>query len=186
MTTKTNFNIVCNSALASSFTGNIYNANYYINLSSLIDDEIEDYKKKYKITFRMKTASSANILSTQSYLCESYIHSRVYNQENPQQKITFEYVMLHNINDKEENALELVKLIKKYNLNCKVNLIPFNKWNGCEYETSNITQTKKFQEILKKNDLISTIRKTRGDDVLAACGQLKSTSERVKKSSLKE
>jgi 23S rRNA (adenine2503-C2)-methyltransferase len=111
---------------------------------------------------------------------------KVYNQENPQQKITFEYVMLYNINDKEENAYELVKLIKKYNLNCKVNLIPFNKWNGCEYETSNITQTKKFQEILKKNDLISTIRKTRGDDVLAACGQLKSTSERVKKSSLKD
>jgi len=45
MTTKTNFNIVCNSTLASSFTGNIYNANYYVNLSSLIDDEIEDYKK---------------------------------------------------------------------------------------------------------------------------------------------
>jgi hypothetical protein len=88
MTTKTNFNIVCNSTLASSFTGNIYNANYYVNLSSLIDDEIEDYKKKYKITFRMKTASSANILSTQSYLCELYIHSRVYNQENLQTNYT--------------------------------------------------------------------------------------------------
>jgi 23S rRNA (adenine2503-C2)-methyltransferase len=111
---------------------------------------------------------------------------KIYNQENPQQKITFEYVMLRDVNDKEENAHELVNLIKKYNLNCKVNLIPFNKWNGCEYETSNITQTKKFQEILKKHDLIATIRKTRGDDVLAACGQLKSTSERIKKSSLKE
>jgi hypothetical protein len=88
MTTKTNFNIVCNSTLTSSFTGNIYNANYYVNLSSLIDDEIEDYKKKYKITFRMKTASSANILSTQSYLCELYIHSRVYNQENLQTNYT--------------------------------------------------------------------------------------------------
>lgn len=88
MTTKTNFNIVCNSTLASSFTGNIYNANYYVNLSSLIDNEIEDYKKKYKITFRMKTASSANILSTQSYLCELYIHSRVYNQENLQTNYT--------------------------------------------------------------------------------------------------
>ena len=109
---------------------------------------------------------------------------KTYNQENPQQKITFEYVMLRDVNDKEENAYELVNLIKKYNLNCKVNLIPFNKWNGCEYETSNITQTKKFQEILKKHDLIATIRKTRGDDVLAACGQLKSASERVKKSSL--
>jgi hypothetical protein len=80
--TKTNFNIVLNSTLTSSFTGNISNANYYVNLSSLIDDEIEDYKKKYKITFRLKTASSTNILSSQSYLCELYINSRVYNQEN--------------------------------------------------------------------------------------------------------
>lgn len=59
---KTNFNIVLNPTIASSFTGNVYNANYYINLASLLNDE--DYKKKYKITFRLKTASSANILSS--------------------------------------------------------------------------------------------------------------------------
>ena len=87
MTIKTNFNIVCNSTLASSFSGNIFNANYIVNLASVLNND-EDYKKRYKITFRMKTASSANILSTQSYLCELYIHSRVYNQENLQTNYT--------------------------------------------------------------------------------------------------
>jgi len=85
---KTNFNIVLNSTLASSFTGNIYNGSYYVNLSSIIDNETEDYKKKYKITFRLKTASSVNILSTQTYLCELFINSRVYNQENLQTNYT--------------------------------------------------------------------------------------------------
>lgn len=85
---KTNFNIVLNSTLASSFTGNIYNGSYYVNLSSILDIEAEDYKKKYKITFRLKTASSVNILSTQTYLCELFINSRVYNQENLQTNYT--------------------------------------------------------------------------------------------------
>jgi hypothetical protein len=85
---KTNFNIVLNSTLASSFIGNIYNGSYYVNLSSILDNETEDYKKKYKITFRLKTASSVNILSTQTYLCELFINSRVYNQENLQTNYT--------------------------------------------------------------------------------------------------
>ena len=85
---KTNFNIVLNSTLASSFTGNIYNGSYYVNLSSIIDNETEDYNKKYKITLRLKTASSVNILSTQTYLCELFINSRVYNQENLQTNYT--------------------------------------------------------------------------------------------------
>ena len=80
----TNFNIVLNSTLASSYTGNIYNGSYYVNLSSILDNEIEDYKKKYKITLRLKTGSSANILSTQTYLCSLFINSRVYNQQNLQ------------------------------------------------------------------------------------------------------
>jgi hypothetical protein len=85
---KTNFNIVLNSTLASSFTGNIYNGSYYVNLSSILDNETEDYKKKYKITLRLKTASSVNILSTQTYPCELFINSRVYNQENLQRNYT--------------------------------------------------------------------------------------------------
>lgn len=106
---------------------------------------------------------------------------KTYNQLNPNQKITFEYVMLKDVNDKEEHARELINLIKKFNLNVKINLIPFNPWGGCEYGRTSNTQIHKFQKILQDADLISPIRKTRGDDVLAACGQLKSESQREKK-----
>lgn len=108
---------------------------------------------------------------------------KIYNQQNPDQKITFEYVMLKDINDSRQHAHELVDLIKKYNINCKVNLIPFNQWQGCDYKNSSIDNIKVFQEILQKNKLIATIRKTRGSDVMGACGQLKSESQRPKKSS---
>ena len=114
-------------------------------------------------------------------LAELLAACKIYNRENPQQKITFEYVMLAGKNDQEIHAQELIKLIKKFNLNVKINLIPFNPWNGCEYDRTELLQIQKFQKILKDADLISPIRKTRGDDVLAACGQLKSESEREKK-----
>lgn len=117
-------------------------------------------------------------------LAELLAACKIYNRENPQQKITFEYVMLAGKNDQEIHAQELIKLIKKFNLNVKINLIPFNPWNGCEYDRTALLQIQKFQKILKDADLISPIRKTRGDDVLAACGQLKSASMRVKKSQL--
>lgn len=107
---------------------------------------------------------------------------KTYNKENPNQKITFEYVMLDDVNDREEHAHELVKLINKFNLNVKINLIPFNPWDGCEYDCTGNSKIEKFQKILKNAGVISPIRKTRGDDVMAACGQLKSLSQRPKKS----
>ncbi|MBM3579922.1 MAG: 23S rRNA (adenine(2503)-C(2))-methyltransferase RlmN [Alphaproteobacteria bacterium] len=106
---------------------------------------------------------------------------KLYNQKNPQQRITFEYVMLREVNDQEQHAQELIRLIKKFNLNAKINLIPFNQWSGCGFERSTDKQILKFQKILKNAGLISPIRKTRGDDVLAACGQLKSLSQREKR-----
>ncbi len=105
-----------------------------------------------------------------------------YNHLNPGQKITFEYLMLKGVNDSTDHANQLVELICRYNLNVKINLIPFNSWAGCDYESSSIKQISEFQEVLKSANLVSTIRKTRGDDVLGACGQLKSLSIRVKKS----
>lgn len=105
-----------------------------------------------------------------------------YNEKNPNQKITFEYVMLKGVNDQELHARELVNLINRSGVNAKVNLIPFNPWDGCEYDRTEIESIETFQNILKKSNIISPIRKTRGDDVLAACGQLKSKSHREKKS----
>jgi 23S rRNA (adenine2503-C2)-methyltransferase len=106
---------------------------------------------------------------------------QVYNKLNPNQKITFEYVMLQGVNDKEEHAKELINLINKYNLNAKINLIPFNPWEGCEYTNSQQQTILRFQTILKNAKLVAPVRKTRGEDVMAACGQLKSASERQKK-----
>tara|TARA_Y100000389_G_scaffold204911_1_gene260710 strand:+ start:274 stop:1335 length:1062 start_codon:yes stop_codon:yes gene_type:complete len=107
-------------------------------------------------------------------ICKKY-------SETLKQKITFEYVMLENINDHAINANELIALIKKHNINCKINLIPFNKWQGCNYQVSNMNKIIEFQKILQKNHIVTTIRKTRGDDNMAACGQLKSESQRKAK-----
>jgi 23S rRNA (adenine2503-C2)-methyltransferase len=105
---------------------------------------------------------------------------QIYQNLNPKQKITFEYTLLKDVNDQQQQASELVKMIKKYNLNAKVNLIPFNVWQGTIYKPSSIATIKEFQQTLKKQGIIATIRKTRGDEVLAACGQLKSESIRLK------
>ncbi len=107
---------------------------------------------------------------------------QTYNKLNKGHKITFEYVMLRGKNDQEQHARELIALIKKYNLEAKINLIPFNPWDGCEYTNSEAQTISKFQKILKDANLVAPVRKTRGDDVMAACGQLKSASERERKS----
>lgn len=84
---------------------------------------------------------------------------QTYNKLNPNQKITFEYVMLRGINDKEEHARELINLIKRYNLNAKINLIPFNPWLGCDYTNSEQQTILKFQKILKDANLVARLEK---------------------------
>ena len=85
-------------------------------------------------------------------------------------KITFEYVMLDGVNDKPEHARQLVKLLK--NVPAKLNLIPFNPFPQTSYECSAPDRIQVFSQILIKAGLITTTRKTRGDDIDAACGQL--------------
>ena len=98
---------------------------------------------------------------------------RKYSIHRDKKRITFEYIMLKDINDSLEDAKELIKLIK--NLKAKVNLIPFNKWPGSNYEVSSDDRIEKFQKyILQEGKILATIRKPRGEDILAACGQLKS------------
>lgn len=98
-------------------------------------------------------------------------------------KVTFEYVMLKGVNDSETDAKELVKLIK--GIPAKINLIPFNKWPGSEFECSTEKQIKKFSAIVENAGYKSPVRTPRGEDILAACGQLKSESKRINKSLLK-
>ena len=96
-----------------------------------------------------------------------------YSKKRKHKRITFEYIMLKGINDSIEDAKELVELIKPFK--AKINLIPFNPWPGSNYDASSPDQIKVFKKfILEEGKLIATVRLPRGDDVLAACGQLKS------------
>jgi 23S rRNA (adenine2503-C2)-methyltransferase len=94
-------------------------------------------------------------------------------------RITFEYVMLKGVNDGLTDAKQLVTLLK--GIPAKINLIPFNKWPGSNYECSDWEQIEKFADFINANGYASPIRTPRGQDILAACGQLKSASERMKK-----
>ena len=93
------------------------------------------------------------------------------------QAITFEYLMLKDINDSREDAQELVKLMRKYNLVAKFNLIPFNPWPDCAYQPSSNNRVHEFAKILEGSGFAAPIRVARGQDILAACGQLKSKKE---------
>lgn len=88
--------------------------------------------------------------------------------------ITFEYLMLKDFNDSAEDAKELIGLMKKYHLGAKFNLIPFNPWPGCDYQPSSNNKVRNFSKILEAAGYEAPIRVARGQDILAACGQLKS------------
>ena len=97
--------------------------------------------------------------------------------EKTNRRITFEYVLLSGINDREEDALELAKLIK--GINSYVNLIPYNETNNIDFKRSSTIQIMKFYDILKKNNINVTIRREFGSKISAACGQLRSKKEEL-------
>jgi 23S rRNA (adenine2503-C2)-methyltransferase len=92
-------------------------------------------------------------------------------------RITFEYVMLKGVNDSIEDAKALVRLLK--GIHAKINLIPFNPWPGSKYECSDWEQIEKFSEVVFNAGYASPVRTPRGRDILAACGQLKSATEKL-------
>lgn len=96
-------------------------------------------------------------------------------------RITFEYVMLNGVNDTDDDARELVRLLK--DIPAKVNLIPFNAWPGSNYTCSSNNRINSFAQIVMDAGYASPIRTPRGQDILAACGQLKSESVRERRSS---
>ena len=104
---------------------------------------------------------------------------RKYPGSSNARRITFEYVMLNGINDSASDAKELARLLN--GIPAKINLIPFNKWPGVEYECSSHHTIKKFSEILNERGLSAPIRMPRGRDIMAACGQLKSESQAIRK-----
>jgi len=105
---------------------------------------------------------------------------REYPKATNSERITFEYVMLKGVNDTDEDAHRLVKLLD--GIPAKVNLIPFNEWPGAPYERSSNNRIRAFATILMNAGYASPIRTPRGEDIMAACGQLKSATERARKS----
>ena len=105
-----------------------------------------------------------------------------YPKASNSERITFEYVMLKDVNDTDEDARRLVKLIKDHNVPAKINLIPFNEWPGSPYQRSSNNRIRAFADIIYKAGYASPIRTPRGEDIMAACGQLKSATERARKS----
>ncbi|MDT8363109.1 MAG: 23S rRNA (adenine(2503)-C(2))-methyltransferase RlmN [Nitrosomonas sp.] len=114
-------------------------------------DQLVPINKKYPIKALMAA-------------CERYLPSA------PRDFVTFEYIMLDGINDGIEQARELVQLVK--NIPCKLNLIPFNSFVDSGYQRSSNVAIDHFREVLSEAGIINTVRKTRGDDIAAACGQL--------------
>ena len=116
-----------------------------------VRDEIVPLNKKYPLKSLMAA-------------CQRYL------VKAPRDFITFEYVMLEGINDKAQHARELVELVR--DVPCKFNLIPFNPFPNSGYERSSNENIRVFRDILQQAGFVVTVRKTRGDDIDAACGQL--------------
>ncbi|QFT91681.1 Dual-specificity RNA methyltransferase RlmN [Roseovarius sp. THAF9] len=105
---------------------------------------------------------------------------RAYPKASNSERITFEYVMLKDVNDSDADARRLINLIK--GIPAKINLIPFNEWPGAPHQRSDWDRIEKFADIIYKAGYASPIRTPRGEDIMAACGQLKSATERQRKS----
>ena len=134
-----------------------------VSLHAVRDDlrnEIVPINKKYPLS---------ELISA----CRDYPGSR------NSRRITFEYVMLKGVNDSPGDAHELVRLIS--GIPAKVNLIPFNPWPNSPYERSSEESIEKFAAIIRNAGYPSPVRTPRGEDIMAACGQLKSESKRVPK-----
>lgn len=141
--------------------------NLAISLHALRDDlrdEIVPINRKYKL---------AELLESMRY----------FHTKHPSRRIMIEYVMLQEVNDTIEDAHQLAQMLQ--GIPVKVNLIPFNPWPGSPYQCSSNNRIHAFKRVLQEYNLSTPIRKTRGDDILAACGQLKSETERKKGEKIK-
>ena len=121
------------------------------------------------------TLRSSLMKINNAYNIEEILESVKYYLSKTNRRVTFEYIMLKDVNDTDECAKELSKLLK--GINCYVNLIPYNETENIEFKRSNTSQIARFYDILKKNNINVTIRKEFGSNVSAACGQLRAKVE---------
>lgn len=148
--------------------------------TSGITDHIHDFAKRFQVQLAISLhAPNDEIRSKIMPINKKYNIFKIleavkeYPKISNTDYITFEYLMLSGINDAVEHAKELIKLL--YGIKCRVNLIMFNTWTGCPFIRSDRSNVERFQNLLKKSGIMCTIRKSKGHDIFAACGQLKST-----------
>ena len=126
----------------------------------------------------VRTNCATNLPLNRKYpIAELMEACRNYPGASNAKRITFEYVMLKGVNDSIEDAKALVRLLK--GIHAKINLIPFNPWPGSKYECSDWEQIEKFSAVVFDAGYASPVRTPRGRDILAACGQLKSATEKL-------
>ena len=143
--------------------------------------EFSNYDKQVNLAISLHAPNDAlrsSIMSiNKAYPIKEVIDAVKYYISKTNRRVTFEYIMLKDINDSVDNALELCKLLK--GINCYVNLIPYNETSHIEYKKSSQDTILKFYDVLKKNNIGVTIRREFGSKVQAACGQLRSHYEEV-------
>ena len=91
-------------------------------------------------------------------------------------RLTFEYILIAGVNDTDEQARELAKIARR--LSAKINLIPYNTVEGLEWSRPSLTRQERFQSILRKDGMVATLRREKGHDIAAACGQLRLQTKR--------
>ena len=134
-----------------------------VNLAISLHATTDETRKKI-----MPIAKEYSIEETMKACCE-------YAKKTNCRRITFEYIMIKELNDSMEDAKRLIKLVKKYNIPAKFNLIPFNPWNGCVFkEPTNNDKILKFAKYITDARYPCPIRFSKGNDIMAACGQLRS------------
>jgi 23S rRNA (adenine2503-C2)-methyltransferase len=158
-------------------------SNRRITLSSCgIVPKIYDFSRDLKLNLAISLHATTHELREKimpvekSYPLEQLMEAcGHYSSQKNHRRITFEYIMMLDFNDQMEDVQRLIRLIRKYHISAKFNLIPFNRWPGCtlDYRPSTTSRIRHFAEYLTKAGYSCPIRLPRGEDILAACGQLR-------------
>lgn len=150
--------------------------------TSGITDYIEEFGRRFKVQLAISLHAPNDEIRNKimpinkKYNLKCLLDAvRNYPEISNTDYVTFEYLLLKNVNDSLANAKELSRILA--NIKCKVNLIMFNEWSGCNFLRSDYNQALLFQNEVKRHGITCTIRKSKGNDILAACGQLKSKYE---------
>ncbi|MBR1733855.1 MAG: 23S rRNA (adenine(2503)-C(2))-methyltransferase RlmN [Alphaproteobacteria bacterium] len=151
-----------------------------VSTSGIIDNSINELAKfgvKLAISLHASNdiqRSSLMPINNKYKISELLAAAKRYLNQSKTNHITFEYLLLANVNDSKESASQLYNLLKSFSNKCRVNLIVFNSWNGTKFQGSSKETANEFSKFLLSKGIRTIIRKSRGQDIMAACGQLKS------------